>query len=458
MAFLKLPENARFSNKKIILFIIPIYIELLMVALISMADTYMVSGFGEAAVAGVALASNIDKFVKQMFSGLAAGGSVVLSQYIGAQNQLGANKSLKTSIHALFMLTLVVSAVMFIFKESILSLIFGAVEADVMENALTYFSITTLSYPFVTLFNTATAAYRAMGNSKIALYTSLVMMLVSLLLKYIFIFVIKMGIVGAALSNLIAYALVGAVMILTLHGRQNKAYLTKFFKPEFEFKMMSRIFKVGIPNGVESGMFQFGLLLIQTVIATLGKNSIAAYSLTSSVTPLIHTVNGAFQLGILTFVAQCMGAEKPDEAGFYMKHIVRLNYVVNFVNASVMMILMPWIIKMYGMEPATTSLALRSFYIYTGFALFFYPLAFALPNALRGAGDTRFTMMISIITMFGIRLGMAYVFILVLKMGIYGAWLAMTLEWIVKGGIFIVRAKKGKWRTIKVIESKAETA
>ena len=263
---------------------------------------------------------------------------------------------------------------------------------------------------------------------------------------------------GAALSNLIAYGLVGIVMIVSLHNRKNKAYLEKFFNPEFDGRMVGRIFKVGIPNGVESGMFQFGLLLIQTVIATLGKTSIAAYSLTSSVTPLIHTVNGAFQLGILTFVAQCMGAGKPDEAGFYMKHIVRMNYVVNFVNASVVMLLMPFIIRMYGMEPATTALALKSFYVYAGFAVFFYPLAFALANALRGAGDTRFTMVVSIITMFGIRLGMAYVFILAFKLDIIGAWLAMTLEWIIKGGIFIIRAKCGKWRTIKVIESKAQTA
>ena len=103
MKLFALPEDARFKNKEIILFILPIFFEQIIISLMGIIDTYMVSHLGETAVAGVSLALSIDPFVKNVSIALATGGSVVVSQYIGARNIKEASRALKTNIQVIFL-------------------------------------------------------------------------------------------------------------------------------------------------------------------------------------------------------------------------------------------------------------------------------------------------------------------------------------------------------------------
>ncbi len=451
MKFLKQPENCRFSNKTILLFVLPIFLEQIMIAFIGIADTYMVSSFGEAAVAGVSLVTSIDKFVKSIFTGLAAGASVVVSQYIGADDKLNASKSMKTGIQILFLMTIVISAVMVIFKRSILNLLFGAVEKDVMLSSIEYFSISVFSYPFVSLFNTGCSSYRAMGNSRITFYASMIMLGINLLLKYIFIYHLNLGVMGAGLSSLIAYGIVGIVLICSLHSVDNKVYIRKIYAYEGTGNMIKSIFGIGLPNGIENGMFQMGHILLQNLMSTLGTVAIAANALYSNISPLFYSLNSGFSLGITTFVAQCMGAGRPDEARYYMRHILKLNYVFTTVNGVILILFSKQLISIYGLSQEVTNVGHKLLLMYLTGAIIAYPSSFTLANGLRGTGDTKFTMTISLCSMFGIRIGLAYIAVYVFKMGIYGVQLIMILEWFEKGIIYHTRERRGKWQNIKVI-------
>ena len=422
-----------------------------MIAFIGIADTYMVSSFGDAAVAGVSLATGIDKFVKSLFAGLAAGASVVVSQYIGADDKSGASKSMKTGIQLLCMMTVVVSALMIIFKRPILRLLYGAVEPDVMGASLEYFSVSVFSYPLVCLFNTSCSSYRAMGNSRITFLASMAMLGINLVLKYIFIYHLKLGVTGAGLSSLIAYGSVAFYLIVSLHSADNKVSLKRLHVYEGTKTMVKSILGIGIPNGVENGMFQLGHILLQNLVSTLGTVAIAANALYSNLSPLYHSLNSGFSVGITTFTAQCMGAGSPKDARFYMRHILKLNYVLTAINGIIIIIFSKHLITIYGLSPEVTSVGHKLLLMYIAGAIFAYPSAFTYANALRGTGDTKFTMVVSLCSMFGVRIGLAYIAVKVFHMGIYGVQLVMILEWFEKGLIYHIRERRGKWQNIKVI-------
>lgn len=453
MLSMRLPQNARFSNKEIILFMIPIFIEQIIIAAMGFADSMMVahSEMGELAASGVELVKRIDILVKQIFVALSAGGSVVVSQYIGANDRKNGNIALKSSILALVALTVVFSAVMFVFKNNILHAMYGGVEKAVMKQALLYFSMTILSYPFMTLYNSGSASFRAMANSRVPMVASFMLMFISLAAKYIFIFKLNLGVTGAGLSNLVAYALVGIILLIMLCSHSNKVYIDKPYILKWNNKMVKRVFKLGIPNGIENGLFQAGALILQSLVASLGTAAILANGLAHNITPLLYSFANAFTLGILTFSGQCMGANAPEEAAFYTKHIIKLDYIFVLIGFMIYMPLVRPLSEFFGFSKVATEDGIRILYLYGIFVIIAYPLSFALPNALRGAGDTKFTMLVSVTTMFIFRIGIAYFFVLKMHFGVIGIWYAMVLDWFVRSTCFICRFRSGKWKTIKVI-------
>jgi len=450
---LKLPQGARFTNRQLIAFIIPVLIEQLMVAGLTMADTFMVSFLGETAVAGVALVNRIDNFAKQFFVAMAQGGSVVLSQYIGAVDQKNAQSALKNNIRIVILFGILIMAFMVGFKGNVLSLLFGGAEKEVLAYSSDYFTVTAFSYPFIALYYACTNTFRAMGESRIPFISSIVMMGINLLLKYIFIFKFNMGVVGAALSTLLAMAIVGFTLLLMLRSHKNKVSLHGFLKPDFSKSMSMRILKVSVPNGIEQGMFQLGALLIAGLVSGLGQASIAADSIARTISPFLHCVGAAINAVMMMVVGQCMGAQKVDEAKMYVKHILKIDYIGTFI-AGVLLTIFLWpLISIFkkGASMEAQYLTHQIMTLYTIGSCLFYPLSFALPSALRATGDTKFVMVVASLSMFLFRIGAAYIFVHVFNMGVLGTWVAMVSDWVIRTAVFVCRYAKGKWIKHKVI-------
>ena len=304
MKFFKLPKGARFSNKQIIALLLPILFEQLMVASLGTADTFMVSSMGETAVAGVALVNRIDGFIKSFLLAMAQGGSVVMSQYIGAKNEELSKVSLKTNIRIIVFIGIFLCCFMTIFKSAIVRLLFGGAEQSVLDVSDSYFVINAFSYPFLALYYACSASFRAMGESKIPFVGSVVMMLINLALKYIFIFRLNMGVKGAALSTLIAMAVVGFVLLFMMMSHKNKVKLEGFFKFDFNGDIASRILKVSVPNGIEQAMFQFGVLAIAGLVSGLGTASIAADSIARNIASLISSLGVSFNVVMMMVIGK----------------------------------------------------------------------------------------------------------------------------------------------------------
>ena len=451
--FFKVPEGFAFSNKYIFLFLFPIFLEQALVYSLNIANTIMISMLpdSETALAGIANISRLDTLFKQVFVALAAGGGIFIAQYLGAGRKEDANKALKHGVYSLFVIATGLAVLMELFKVPILNLLFGSVEAGVMQQSLTYYTITVISYPFMAIFNAGTASFRSMGKTKATFYATIAMMVINLVLKYIFLFPLGMGVLGAGLSILIAYAIVGIIMLVMLTSKKNPAYLEKPLDPRLNVKLLGKMYAVALPTGIENGLFQLGALILQTLVATLGTASINANHLTQELNYTLLSFSQAFSLGALPLASRCMGAKKPHEAQFYVKHLVKIERIILFVLAAIFIPLSPLMVSAFGYDAETSALAVSCFAIYAGATPFLYPTSFTYVYALRGTGDTKFTMAVSVATMFLFRIGFAYLLCYAFNLGVLSIWFAMISDWLIRSIIFVSRFRRGKWKNHNLI-------
>ena len=250
--------------------IIPLVIEQFLAMTIGMADTIMVTSVGEHAVSGVSLVDNISILLINIFSALATGGAVVAAQYLGSRDESNACAAAKQLFYVVGALSTATMAVCLLFREPILRLVFGQLDASVMEAAMTYFLLTALSYPLLAVYNAGAALFRSMGNSKVSMLASLLMNLINIGLNAVLIYGAGIGVAGAGFGTLFS-RLAGAVLMTWLICRKGHViHIDHLFRPEFRKQLVKKILRIGVPNGLENGMFQIGKLLVLGLVTPLG--------------------------------------------------------------------------------------------------------------------------------------------------------------------------------------------
>lgn len=452
MRLLAQSKGARFSNKDMIVFFLPIFFEQLMLSGLGVADTFMVSAkLGTTALAGVALVNRIDTFAKNFFIALAQGGSVVLAQYIGADDKNNAEKSLKNNILIVVGIGFLFMLLMFFCKKQFIMLFFGDAQKDVLSVTHSYFSITAFSYPLVALYYVSSALFRVMGESRIPFAGSVTMMCINLSLKYLFIFRLNLGVAGAAFSTLLAMAVMGFALLFMLTLNSNKICLVNPLKPDVNLNMCRKILRISVPNGIEQGMFSFGALILASLVSGLGKDAINADQISRNLVPLITGVSQGFCALMLMVLGQCMGAGEIDEAVRYKKHIIKMNHILVIAASIIFLPLLKPLISIFKVSPSSEKWAFQILLLYTLGSILFYPGGFTTPSALRGAGDTKFVMVVAASSMFAFRIGFAYICVKLFDMGVLGIWIAMVSDWLIRFVFFEIRFKKGNWKTNKVI-------
>ena len=436
-----------FSRKDLSKIIIPLLIEQALAITIGMLDTAMVSTAGEAAVSGVSLVDSVNLLLVYLFSALAGGGAVVISQLIG-QREIGAAKEAsKQLMWVVFIASTFLAVFSVCLRGPLLKLIFGKIEADVMENALVYFFYTALSYPFLGLYNAGAAIYRAQGNSKTSMYVSFLMNGINVAGNALLIFVFKMGAAGAAIATLFS-RVIGALIMTILPCKKNKeVYIEKIFRYKPDFRLIKRICGIGIPNGLESGMFQFGKVITQSLISSFGTIAIAANAAANALTALQYIPGNAIGLAMVTVVGQCVGAGEKEQAKKYSKRLVGLTYLCIFVISAVLCIFPKGLVGLFGLSPDATSLAINLIYANSIAVCTIWPLAFTLATSFRAASDVKYPMIMSVISMWVFRVGLSFVLSKWLDMGVMGVWIAMYADWLFRAIIFVIRYLKGKWLT-----------
>lgn len=387
----------------------------------------------------------INVLIINIFAALATGGAVVCAQSIGAQNLERANRAANQLLYIVTAAALGIMVLVLFCKAGLLGLLFGQVEPEVMEGAVTYFVISALSYPFIAVYNGCAALLRAMGNSKASMCVSAYMNGQNIAGNAVFVFVFHQGVAGVALSSLLSRIAAAGLMLALLHGRRNPVRVSGLLRFRFEPAVMAQILRIGVPNSLENSFFQLGRVLLVSLISTFGTAQTAANAVANNIDNFGVIPGQALGLALITVVGQCVGAGDWDQVRAYTKRLVKLTYLCTWGLNAALLLGLPLILRLYSLTPETQWYAAVLIFIHNGCAMLFWPLAFTMPNALRAAGDVRVPMVISITSMLVVRVGGSYLLGLHFGLGAIGVWLAMVGDWVVRLICFVLRARKKLW-------------
>lgn len=442
-----------FTKKQIWALLIPLMIEQVLTSLMGTADTMMVSTAGSAAISAVSLVDAINVLVIYVFSAMATGGAIICAQYLGRGDRKQANDTGKQLVITVTAISLAVAAVIVVLRAPLLQLIFGRVEADVMANASVYLLITGISYPFIALYNAGAALFRVDGNSRLPMVISTISNVVNVVLNAVLIFGFHMGVAGAALATLVSRIMCAVAVMFFLRQPHQAIVVRDYRKMRPDFKRILNIMAVGIPTGIENGMFQLGKLAIQSTVSTLGTTAIAAQAMANVLEALNSHAQVGIGLGMMTIVGQCMGAGRKDEAARYIKRLTGYSYAATAIACGLTALIVKPVTILGGMEAAAAALCIHMTLIICVVKPLVWPMAFTAAYGMRAAGDVRFSMIMSACVMWLCRVVIATILMRFCGFGPMGVWIGMFCDWTVRASIYLIRFRSGRWAMKQVIKA-----
>jgi len=447
-----------FSKRDLIKITLPLMIQQVLAVLLSMIDSMMVSSVSEAAISGVSLVGSLDMVLIIAFSSLVTGGAVVVSQALGKGNSDLVRNSAKQLIYVATAVATAITVLVILFRIPLLNLLFGDAEAEVLYHAQRYFFFMALSFPFLAVENAGAALFRSMGNSTVSMVISISMNLLNVAGNALLIYVFDLEAMGAAISTLFARIVGAVVAMVLLHNKKNVIYVEKLFHYRPDFGIIKKILQIGIPSGIENSMFQFGKLMTQSLISSMGLVSITANAVALNLVNFQYMPGNAVGLAIVTVVGRCIGAGEREQAKKYARIFLLTTYCCLWgVNLLTLLFADP-LIGLYHPSAETAELVKFLLLFHAAVTSVLWPLAFTLPHAFRAASDVKFPLVISIVSMWMFRVALGYFLSLdsltVLGLtvpgaglGLAGVWIAMFADWVFRAILYGVRFLTGKWLT-----------
>lgn len=443
--------NTMFTNKQLKDMILPLLTEQFLLMLVGVADTFVVSYAGEAAVSGVSLVNSFNTIFLYLFTALASGGAVIVSQYIGKKNMDAASESVSQLLMVSTVFSVVVSILVLIGNETLLRLMFGRVEPDVMEACMTYFRISAYSYPALAVYNAGAALYRSIGKTSTTMYISIIANAINVVGNLIGVFLLHAGVAGVAYPSLISRSF--SAVVITVLCFQDKNGIRYYGKQIFKWNgnLLKRILGIAVPNGIESGIFQFVKVALSSVVALFGTYQIAANGIAQSIWGVASLISAAMGPVFITVIGQCMGAGETAQAEIYFKKLIKITITISVIWNGIIFAATPVIMQGFAVSEEVRKLVVVLVLIHNVGSSVIFPFADPLGKGLRAAGDVKFTMAISLATTIGGRLVFSLLLCIALNMGVIGIALAMCLDWLLRAIIFWFRFRGGKWKNYQVI-------
>ena len=444
-------SNRLFDNASLRRLLLPLLLEQFLAVSMGMADTLMVSSVGEAAISGVSLVDGVNTLILQVLAAMATGGAVIASQYLGRRDTNNARRAASQLYFTLIVSTCAAAVLVMALCRPLLHAVFGAIEEDVMRFAQTYFLVSAVSYPFMGIYNAGAALFRAQGNSRISMYASLVMNVINIAGNALLIFVFHMGVLGAALATLLGRVFAAAWVTWQLERSDNPMRIACLRDLLPDGELIRRILSIGIPSGLENGMFHIGKLLVSSLVSTLGTAAIAANAVANTLSSMANIPGNAVSLAMIPVVGRCLGAKERSQARENAGKLMRVAYAgIALTNLSMLM-LAPWAVRLFNLSPEAVAIAVPVMRSFDVVSIFLWPASFTLPNALRAGGDARFTMTVSMVSMWLFRVIACYVFVKGFGMGLLSVWVGMYIDWVFRVLLFALRYRGNRWMEHSVI-------
>ena len=440
-----------FSSRDLRALIIPLMIEQFLAITVGLADSLMVAQVGEAAMSAVSLVDTVNILLVNAFSALATGGAVIVGQYLGRQEPNQAGHAGTQLLLFMAEISLLITLLFYLGKGFVLGVIFGQVEPDVAAYANTYYLIVEASTPFLAVYSAGAALFRVMGNSRVSMWISLLMNGINVAGNAILIFGFDLGVAGVAIPTLVSRGVAAAVVSLLLF-RPGPALQMERFSLHHDRRIFKHILRFGVPNGLESSMFQLGKILLLSTVSVLGTAAVAANAIGNTVCTFQCIPGLAIGFAMVTVVSRCVGAGDYQKARFYTKKLMKLSYLFMTLIILFSFAMLPLILRLYHVSPEAEECARKLVWMHGVVGIFLWSPSFTLPQALRAAGDTRFTMVSATLSMWIMRVGLGILLGRYWGFGVIGVWIAMLADWVVRIFFFIPRFLGRKWEIMGIRE------
>lgn len=434
-----------FSRKDINGIFFPVVFETLLNYLIGLMDSVMVASAGNAAVSAVSLVDSISLLFINIFAALANGGAVVCGQLLGMRSRDRAEKAAEQMSVLMLISSVLMAGLLLVFQEQIIRFLFGSAERDVLENCRIYYRIVMKSVPFIALYNAGAAIFRTCGDSSTPLRVSMVMNAVNIGGNALLIYVFKMGVAGVAIPTLISRGLGMVIIMIPLFRIKAPLCISGVIHYRPERQLISSILRIGVPNGVENGMFQFGKIILMSLVSTLSTAAITANAIGNTTGSLHCVVGVAANSAMMAVVSRCAGAKDFRQARWYTRYLIRKTYILQGAAGIVMILTIPFVLRLYGAMEDVARYAVPIMLIHGIAAMVLWPPAFMFNIAMRSAGDSKYAMWIASLSMWLCRVGGAYLLVRFTSLNVVGVWVAWIIDWIFRMCFFIPRYLGSKW-------------
>ena len=441
-------NNRLFSRKDLVRLIIPLIVDQFLQVAVGLSDSIMVARVGEAAVSGVSLVDTVMLLIINIFTALATGGAVIAGQYLGRKDPKTGCEATAQLFNFTFLFSIFIMILGYLGQNVILYHVFGKIEPEVMKDSRTYLLIVLSSIPMIAMYNAGAAIFRAMGNSNVAMKTSLLMNSINVFGNALLIFGFHRGVEGVAIPTVVSRGVACVVILILLNNQEHELHILHPYPFKIKWNVLKKILYIGIPNGLENSMFQLGKIAVLSLVSGLGTASLAANAVGNNIANFAILPGMSFGFALLTVCAQCVGAGDFEQVKYYTKHMMRVEYLCLIASNLIVILALPFILSVYNLSDEAAQYANDIILYHAACVVTIWPLSFTLPNTLRAAADVKITMVLSIISMWVFRFGFSYLLTMVFHMGIFGVWVAMTIDWLVRGIFFVCRYRSGRWQKI----------
>ena len=441
-----------FDNRSLVTLIMPLIVEQLLAVLVGMADSIMIASVGEAAVSGVSLVDQIMVLLINIFAALATGGAVVAGQYLGHGRKESACQSATQLVWFITICAVVITSVVYAGKNLILHGVFGQIEPEVMKHADIYLMIVTMAIPFMALYNAGAAVFRAMGNSKVSMQVSIIMNIINVAGNAILIYGFHRGTEGVAIPTLVSRIVAAVIIIILLCNEKQILHIERTWRYRVDWSHVKKILSVGVPNGLESSMFQLGKILVLSLVSTFGTYAIAANAVGNAIALFQILPGMAINLAVTTVIARCVGAGDYEQVKYYNRKLMIITHIGTAVMVLGVFSILPLILKAYHLSPETAAATRQIIYFHGICAILIWPASFTLPSTFRASGDARACMVISMVSMWLFRIVFSYVLGEYFGIGVFGVWVAMVIDWVFRALCFVIRYYRGGWKKQSLVQ------
>ena len=451
MNIFKTPEGYLYSNKALLYLFIPLLVEYALEFFVGLANSIMVASLGEAAISGVSLVDFLMQLLIFSFSALATGGAVVAGQYLGDKQLDKAQNSATQLVWFSTILSTVLMILVVILRQVLIGVLFGQIEADVWHNADMYLYIVALSIPFIAIYNAGAAIFRTTNDAMLPMKIMLVCDVLNILGNAYCIYFLGWDVRGVAIPTVISRVVAALAVLYFVFDKDYKLHIKRTLRHRFDTKILKKVLQVGIPYGIENGLFQLGRVLVLSLVSTFGTMAIAANSVGYAIGIFSVLPGFAINLGLTAVISNCVGADDYEQARYYNKKCLILVFISHIIINVVIFAILPLVLGIYNLSAETARMTTEMVIWHGIFAIIIWPLSFTIPATFRGAGDSKSVMYISLAVMFTCRIALSYVIADWMGIGVFGTWIAMFIDWYVRAGIYIYRYFSNKWTEYRVV-------